>query len=462
MSNQAPLKNGELLRMININSVTLPFFWVKASNVVIIAIALNVPFSLLATLLKGEVDTASLIFLLLFLPFLGFAAWIAWKNVTVLNAVIQPWTLTSLFLLGTFSLIIVLLQIVFNFVGGGIDTLNEIDAKSLFAGTLVFGYMGLLATGSAISVLWLRHRKIEALNMKLTDFIRSINQPTIKSEKRFLPPKNRTKGWWLIIGGSVVMLGIQFVPDSIYYSSSGSVRTISQVGSLAFIMFLYARSQFQPSAEKLLEIDKRSPVLFLRSFRDDEEYKNYLNADSSFVDYSLESRIADHFFQSGPFIAVGAPKGQHIAIGAARATLADAEWQGKVVEWMDSALLIVVLAGITSWIEWELKKVIERGHAHKLILCFPQSKPNWFAKDKRFRTLKTEVNARFEAVKAAFVGTQWEASLCQLVDPLRIRSIIFEENGRVTAVTARSRNRNTYHLAVLIGHFLILQGHKPA
>ena len=86
----------------------------------------------------------------------------------------------------------------------------------------------------------------------------------------------------------------------------------------------------------------------------------------------------------------------------------------------------------------------------------------WFAKDKRFRTLKRDTHARLEAVKAAIVGTQWEAALCQLVNPLRIRSIIFEENGCVTAATARSRNRNTYHLAVLSGHFLILQGHKPA
>jgi hypothetical protein len=66
-------------------------------------------------------------------------------------------------------------------------------------------------------------------------------------------------------------------------------------------------------------------------------------------------------------------------------------------------------------------------------------------------------DARLEAVIAGFAETPWEAQLCQLHNPVRIRSMVFEEGGRVTVVTARSRSRNAYHLAVLIAHFLIIK-----
>jgi hypothetical protein len=118
---------------------------VKASNVIILAVALNAPFALWARLFEGQVDTAHLIFFLSNLAFLDFAAWIAWKNVTVLNAVIQHWTLTSLFLLGTFSLITVLLPVI------------KFQSMAVIVGALGLGYIGLLATVSAITVLWLRH-----------------------------------------------------------------------------------------------------------------------------------------------------------------------------------------------------------------------------------------------------------------------------------------------------------------
>jgi hypothetical protein len=345
MSDRGTPNAAGLLRTIDISSIPRLFFWIKWGNVFILSIALQAPFVLLAKLLKGEVDVSLLAFFLPYSVVLGFAAWIAWKTVTVLNAVIQPWTLTSLFLLAAWALGVALLLIIL--VAGSTQNLNELEMKSNFFGIFQYGSMGLLAMAAAISVLWLRRRRIEALDLALTDFMRAIQSPPSITDRRSLPPKNGVRGWWLIAGGSAVLLGIQFVPDSLYYGSSNGARTVSQIGSLAFFLFLYARSQFQPTCETLLAHDKRAPVLLLRSFRDDEVI-NYRRGEFSFVDHSLESRITAHFFSTGPFIAVGAPKNQQPTIGAARATLVDSEWQGKVMDWMDAAALIIVIAGLTS------------------------------------------------------------------------------------------------------------------
>jgi uncharacterized protein (TIGR03382 family) len=456
MSDQTAPNSGGFFRIIDVSSVSRPFFWIKWANVFILSIAVTVPFTLLGSLLKGEVDINFLAFFLPYSLVLGFAGWIAWKNVTVLNAVIQPWSLTSLFLLGACAFGITALLSILLLFAAATQHSNEQEINERISGIMNYGATGLLAVAAAIAVIWLRRRRITALNLGLTDFIRAMKSPSGGTDRRSLPPKNGVLGWCLIAGGTAIMLGLQFVPDSIYFQSSDSLKTFSQISNWTFLLFLYARSQFQPTAETLLANDKRPPVLLLRSFADDETI-SYSRGNFSFVDQSFESRIAKHFFSTGPFIAVGRPKGHQPVIGAARATLADSEWQGKVIDWMDSAAVIIVMAGVTNWINWELKKVIERGHAHKLILCFPQSKRKRFAKDKRFRTLERVAIARLEGVKAALEGTAWEAQLSQLDNPVRIRSMVFEEDGRLTAVAARSRNRNAYHLAALIAHYLLLQ-----
>src|SRR5262249_38855737 len=163
MSDRGTPNVAGLLRTIDISSIPRLFFWIKWGNVFILSIALQAPFVLLANLLKGEVDVSLLAFFLPYSVVLGFAAWIAWKNVTVLNAVIQPWTLTSLFLLAAWELGVALLLIIL--VAGGTQNLNELEMKSNFFGIFQCGSMGLLAMAAAISVLWLRWRRIEALDL---------------------------------------------------------------------------------------------------------------------------------------------------------------------------------------------------------------------------------------------------------------------------------------------------------
>jgi hypothetical protein len=70
---------------------------------------------------------------------------------------------------------------------------------------------------------------------------------------------------------------------------------------LGYFLLLRARRYFRVDAEALLAVDKRPPILFLRSFADDKKQK-FSIADRALIDFSLETRLAKHFSKFGPLI----------------------------------------------------------------------------------------------------------------------------------------------------------------
>ena len=122
-----------------------------------------------------------------------------------------------------------------------------------------------------------------------------------------------------------------------YYFASEHASTASQVNqqmrlsgavdALGFFLLLRMRRYFQIDADALLRIDKRQPILFLRSFQDDEKV-SYSESDKALLDFSLETRLSRHFAHFGPFVAVGSPEEALPVPGAARALMSNADWQG--------------------------------------------------------------------------------------------------------------------------------------
>src|SRR5262249_53409073 len=184
-------------------------------------------------------------------------------------------------------------------------------------------------------------------------------------------------------------------------------------------------------------MDRRALVLFLRSFVDDERVR-FLFAERTLFDFSLEARLATHFFRTGPFIAVDSPD-HTAAIGAARASLTNQEWQGTVVEWMRAARLIVLLAGLTQWIRWEMRQIVELRYSRKLIILMPELS-GWKHRKRRLRS--DIARKRFEVIRETFSGSPWEAGINEPCVPEKIRSLTFGPDGQVTAVCAKSRSRD--------------------
>jgi hypothetical protein len=254
-----------------------------------------------------------------------------------------------------------------------------------------------------------------------------------------------------------------------------------------------ARRYFQVSADSLLAFDKRKPILFLRSFADDEQVKLggselgisdalsdrlpgsdptrdssldrvdhpfavaarssrplAWNASRTLLDFSLEARLSNHFTYFGPFIAIGSPKEPVPQIGAARVVLSDSEWQPRVLTWMSEASAIVMYAGKSQWVTWELAKLVNTERVAKLILMIPEAK-GW-----RSVTQSKDINARIAYLREAFRYTKWRGALAALQNFRDVRAMQFRSDGSLIVIKSRPRNRDSYHLAALIAHYILL------
>lgn len=272
----APHSRKVSLRTIRIEEVGRPFFFVWLANITILYICLYITGGIFAEILlfmAGASDSSLIewVALLIISASVGFAGWNAWKNIDVLTAVMRPLTVTSLLVfavvyLGLASLVLI----------------SQVEGAEV-ASALSAGWYGLIAAVAAISIIWLRSRQIKDLGLRLTDFIRLMNPPRLRSQIKALPYQNAPLGWFLLVGGVVALVGANITSRFLWDLVSekpgrmGVMRVVEQMTNLSCFLLLYARTKFQPMAEMVLKSDQRPPVLFLRSFMDDER-KMYMQA----------------------------------------------------------------------------------------------------------------------------------------------------------------------------------------
>jgi hypothetical protein len=144
----------------------------------------------------------------------------------------------------------------------------------------------------------------------------------------------------------------------------------------AFIACTYAMRRFARSADEVRKLSGASPVVLLRSFADDGGLKvrGYWGG-GFFLKEPFERRLSRVLSRFGPFVAVGKPGERLPPFGAARSYENDQKWQIKVLELIRSCKLIVILAGSTTGLKWELERIINEGyHSKLLILCHPSAR----------------------------------------------------------------------------------------
>ena len=91
------------------------------------------------------------------------------------------------------------------------------------------------------------------------------------------------------------------------------------------------RSYFLPTAEAVLAVDRRSPILYLRSFLDEKPDIARYSGDLSHFDRSYEMKLSRYFSVFGPFVAIGSPKDKLPKLGALRLMRSEEEWQNEVL-----------------------------------------------------------------------------------------------------------------------------------
>ncbi len=228
-----------------------------------------------------------------------------------------------------------------------------------------------------------------------------------------------------------------------------------------FVLLIRSRQNFQVSADSLLAADRREPILFLRAFVDDPNMavQPTIQQIVKLVDFSVETRLASHFMEFGPFIAVGSPLDKVPVPGAARVQLSDDLWQQWVGEHMGKSGIIVMYAGVTHWVGWELSQVVEGGMTRKLILLFPSPVAPKGTKKKRNELaarLAEDMTNRLARVKATFSGTRWRAAWEQIGVPETLIAAHVDESGGVTVFRSKRRNNDAFQIAVEIIHLSVL------
>jgi hypothetical protein len=136
----------------------------------------------------------------------------------------------------------------------------------------------------------------------------------------------------------------------------------------------YARRRSLLSADAAMLADPRKPVLFLRSFSDDQISLSKAKMpwllrffDPGAVAGTLEELLVWEYADKGPVIAIGRPLDDLPPLGAARKYCQGSEWQGVVSSIMQASELIVVGAGRSAGLTWEIETIRSANLLHKAV-----------------------------------------------------------------------------------------------
>jgi hypothetical protein len=387
-------------------------------------------------------DAGTLVFELTASLILGFAAYTGWRHVGVIDPAVWRTYRVVFPLLVVFCLFVVCWPHPARRLTLWNRAFSERFQAVLIGGVALLGWISLIrlrrlnitAMGATVGQVLLRLAKNAGVTAVQATDIRRINKP---------------RGLVLATAGALVLLAVIIAPmpnnDNLFL-----LTRYYNLMLLGFFLLVRARRYFQIDADSLLAADRRSPILFLRSF-DDDEKQTYGGSDTAFLDFSLETRLSNHFSRFGPFVAIGSPKEKVPQLGAARVLLSDDKWQPRVLSWMRDARLIIMYSGTTHWVNWELRQVVKNECATRLILMMPEIKA--LRNSKRNK----EISARVEQVREVFKGTPWEEELLCFNDFARLRAMLFRPDGSMVMVKSRSDSRDSYHLAALVAHHILIE-----
>jgi formylglycine-generating enzyme required for sulfatase activity len=247
-------------------------------------------------------------------------------------------------------------------------------------------------------------------------------------------------------------LGVQSYESYAELVGSWSAYTIFYLVLVGWCTRIYrrARRAAMVPGSALIEQDTRPSVLYLRSFQDDTGIKVRARASNGrilperLLKISFEEVVTDHLWAYGPVLAIGDPRAKSKAtlLGAARDYADDSTWQQKVIERIQDAAMIVVVAGGTEGLAWEIDTIARLGSLWKLVLLLPPvSLPELRA---RWQTLASHASSVLPAQ----------------IDCTRGRAVIFP-NGGVALIVGDKGNDWTYE-AVLDDAALMIERERNA
>jgi hypothetical protein len=174
------------------------------------------------------------------------------------------------------------------------------------------------------------------------------------------------------------------------------------LGSLMFVPFAWVGARLYKRAQRSLALraqevrtgDRRPPVLFLRSFADDnlplersfQWFRGLLREELTFEEF-----VVDRLWTLGPVVAIGKPEEKLSPVGAAREYVHGPNWQERVEAILDECAWVVVVLGDSAGLSWEYQQIQRRGLDERLVLVVPPLS-------------LTTISSRWETFQAAFAA----------------------------------------------------------
>ena len=127
------------------------------------------------------------------------------------------------------------------------------------------------------------------------------------------------------------------------------------------------------SAAEVMARDPRPPVLYLRSFAaDDTTAAGLESGHPALVLLSTEEeQLAQVLAEIGPVIAIGRPGEELPHIGAARFYVSHDLWQDEVSRLMSHAGLVVLRAGDSAGLWWEVERAARLVRPERIVFLLP-------------------------------------------------------------------------------------------
>lgn len=123
----------------------------------------------------------------------------------------------------------------------------------------------------------------------------------------------------------------------------------------------------------VLAEDKRAPVLYLRSFNDDPKVARTVGI-AGFALNNEEEDIAAIVGTLGPLVAIGKPGEMLPYAGAARVYVGEDDWHERVRSLLSIASLVILRAGDTPGLWWEVEESAKTVKPERLMFLVPLKK----------------------------------------------------------------------------------------
>ncbi|TQF01178.1 hypothetical protein E6W39_01680 [Kitasatospora acidiphila] len=134
-----------------------------------------------------------------------------------------------------------------------------------------------------------------------------------------------------------------------------------------------AKRHLARGAHTAMARDSRPPVLYLRAFAADAVAARPGRVRAA-IARTEEEQLGRAFAVIGPFVAVGRPGETLPPAGAARLYMPDSGWDQAVLELVREAGLILVGAGTTPGVRWEIEQVTAMVPPEKIVIVVPFGK----------------------------------------------------------------------------------------